>query len=135
MDNFTLYKIPRNKGNKRTGNVRTFTINPRNKESIKEKNTENLKIDSNFVMIFTLSGLLIASSFISVNLFNPYMLYVIKKVIRPVFKMNTLNNKPEKRTFKKPLIAKKRDVEIKNDINLSSIKKNFPIESDYSLPF
>jgi hypothetical protein len=72
-------------------------------------------------MIFTLSGLFIASSFMSVNLFNPYMPNIIKKVIMALFKAMVLYNKPEKITLRKPLIAKKSEVEIRNDMKLLNI--------------
>jgi len=105
------------------GSVRTFTEKPRSNESMKEKINENLKTGSIFLISFALSGALIASSFKSVNLFNPYMLNVIKKVAKISSKANILNNKQKNRTLREPFIAKKRDVDIKNDVN--SFRENF----------
>jgi hypothetical protein len=124
LDNFTLYKVPRNKGNRRTGNVRIFSKNPSTNESMKEMTIKNLKIDSIFLMLFTLSGRFIASSLMSVNLFNPYMPNVIKKVTIAIFKTKILYNKLEKIILKEPFIAKKNDVEIRNVMNLSDILLN-----------
>ena len=74
LENFMLYKVPVKRGKRRIGSVKTFTIKTRSNEIIKEKTNENLKIDSIFLTSCALSGALIASSFISVNLFTPYML-------------------------------------------------------------
>ena len=118
LENFTLYKVPENRGKRRMGSVRTFTENARSNESMKEKINENLKTGSIFLISFALSGALIVSSFKSVNLFNPYMLKVTKKVARTIFKPNVLNNKQENSTLREPFIAKKKDVDIRNDVNL-----------------
>ena len=90
---------------------------------MKDTINENLKTDFIFLISLALSGALIASSFKSVNLLNPYMLNVIKKVARRIFSPNVLNNKQENRTLREPFIAKKRDVDIKNDVNL--FRENF----------
>jgi hypothetical protein len=58
----------------------------------------------------------------SVNLFNPYIPNVIKKVSMAVFNINILYNNPEKITSREPFIARKSDVEIRNDINLFNIE-------------
>ncbi len=121
LDNFTLYKVPIIKGKIRTGSVRIFSKNPSSNESMKEMATKTLKYDPIFPMIFALSGLFIASSFMSVNLFNPYMPNVIKKVIMALFNAIVLYNKPEKITLRKPLIAKKSEVENRNDMKLLNI--------------
>ncbi len=113
-----LYRIPENKGKRIIGSIKTFTKNPKIKVSIKERATENLKTYPNFLMILALSGLLTASSFISVNLFNPYVLNVTKKVSIAIFMANVFDNKPEKNTLKEPLIAKKSEVDIRIDRRL-----------------
>lgn len=118
MDSLILYKIPIAKGNKRTSNTRIPSKNPNINESIKDIYTENLRTGSNFLVIFALSGLLIMSSFISVILFNPYMLNVVKKAKTAVFKINILYNNPEKITLAELLIAKKSDVDVKNNASL-----------------
>jgi len=125
LENFILYKVPENRGKRRTGNVRTFTKNPRSSESMKEKTNENLKTGSIFLISSALSGALIASSFISVNLLIPYMLNMIRKVARIIFKSNILNNKQKNRTLREPFIAKKREVKIRNDVNLFSLLNTF----------
>lgn len=121
MENFTLYKVPENRGKRRKGSVRTFTEKPRSNESMKDTINENLKTDFIFLISLALSGALIASSFKSVNLLNPYMLNVIKKVATRIFKSNILNKKQENRTLRDPFIAKKKEVEIRNDVNLFSL--------------
>ena len=125
MENFILYKVPENRGKRRTGSVRTFTKNPRSSESMKEKTNENLKTGSIFLISSALSGALIASSFMSVNLLRPYMLNMIRKVARIIFKSNILNNKQKNRTLREPFIAKKKEVEIRNDVNLFSLLNAF----------
>ncbi|KCZ72387.1 hypothetical protein ANME2D_00814 [Candidatus Methanoperedens nitroreducens] len=127
-----LYRIPENKGKRRTGSIRIFTKNPNIKASIKERATENLKICPNFLIVPTLSGLLTVSSFKSVNLFNPYVLNITKKVSIAVSIINVFDNKPEKITLKEPLIAKKSDVDIRNNRSLSNNKYNFDNTNDSS---
>jgi hypothetical protein len=117
-----LYRIPENKGKRRTSRIKTFTKNPKIKVSIKERATENLKTYPNFLIMPTLSGLLTASSFISVNLFNPYVLNVTKKVSIAIFMVNIFDSKLEKKTLKVPLTAKKSEVDIRNDRSLSNNK-------------
>lgn len=107
------------------GRVIILSRNPSINDSTKETNTKNFKIGSIFLMTLTLSGLFIASSFKSVNLFNPYMTNVIKKVSITVFNTNISYKKHEKTTSKEPFIARKSDVEIRNDINLSNINLIF----------
>ena len=125
LDSFTLYKVPRNRGKIRTGSVRILSKNPSIIESIKENATKNFKIDSIFLMILALSGIFIASSFKSVNLFSPYILNVIKNVIMAIFNAKILYNSPEKMTLREPLIAKKSDVEMRNEMKLLIIDLNF----------
>lgn len=122
LDNFTLYRTPINKGKIRITKVIMFSWNPSINESMKERTTKNFKNGSIFFMRLALSGLFIASSFRSVNLFNPYIPNVIKKVSIAVYNTNILYNNPEKITSRKPFIARKSDVEIRNDINLFNIE-------------
>lgn len=124
LDNFMLYKIPRNKGKKRIGSVITLVRIPKIKVSIKERTTVNFKIYLYFIMIFALSGRFIVSSFKSVNLFNPYTLKVLKNVNIVILMEIMLINIDEKRTLREPLIAKKSDVEIRNIMNLFNIEIN-----------
>ena len=92
-----LYIMPENRGKRMIGNVRTFIEKQRNNESMKENANENLKIGSIFLMSFALSGALIASSFMSVNLLRPYTTYIIKKVAKIGFKrIFLLNSRKEK---------------------------------------
>lgn len=125
LDNFTLYKVPRNKGKIRTGSVRIFSINPSSNDSMKEKATKNLNFDWIFPIIFALSGVFIASSFRSVNLFNPYTPKVIRKVIMALYEAKVLYNKPENITLKKPPVARKSEVDIMNDMKLYKVNIYF----------
>jgi hypothetical protein len=124
LENFTLYRIPENNGKRRTGSVKAFTEYPEIKGSIKEMQIQHLKGVLILLRVLALSGVLIASSFKSVNLFSPYVLNVLKKATTEVFMENTLINNPEKNTLKAPPIAKKSDVEIRNDTNLSDTLEN-----------
>jgi len=113
-----LYKIPNNNGKIRTRIVEKSTRNPRTIERMKDKATVSLKTTYILPMVIALSGLFIASSFRSVNLFKPYMPNVIKKVNIGVYILKILYNNPEKITLREPLIAKKIDVDIRKDITL-----------------
>jgi hypothetical protein len=85
---------------------------------MKDKTTVSLKTTSIFCIVFALSGLFIASSFRSVNLFKPYTPNVLKNANMGIYILKLLNNNSEKITLKEPLIAKKIDVDIRKHITL-----------------
>lgn len=97
---------------------------PKNKEIVSENSKKKIKIFSFPLIYFALSGTLTASSFMSVSLLRLYILKIIKNTDKIRFKINRLNNKHEKKTLREPLIAKKREVEIRNDANLFSLLLN-----------
>lgn len=132
-DTFTLYKVPRNKGKIRISSVRILSNNPSINDRMKEIATKNFKNGFIFLIIFALSGVFISSSFMSVNLFNPYIPNVIKKVIITIFKTKILYNKPEKTTLREPLIARRSDVEIRKDVNLFNFDP-ISLRTSVSLP-
>ena len=68
------------------GRVNTLSRNPRTSERKNDTATDILKISSIFLIAFALSGAFIESSLKSVNLFNPYVLNVVKKVIITMLK-------------------------------------------------
>ena len=84
-----LYNMPNSRGKRRIGNVKILSKIPRASERKKDSATDNLKRNSILFMALALSGVFIESSFKSVNLFNPYVLNVVKKVIITMLKVKT----------------------------------------------
>ena len=112
-------------GKRRIGTHKISCKKPKNKEIVSENSKKKIKTFSFPLIYLDLSGALTASSLISVSLLRPYMLNVMKKKLRSIFKIGVvLNNKNEKKTSKLPFIDIKIEVDKVKVISLFNSQIN-----------